>query len=324
MKKIFILAITTFVLTSCNNDVNFDEKPVSAKITATIGDIIISRASDQSWEPNDSIGISSIVGGNEVPYFNVKYITKKGDGFFEGTPLYFYKPMTLTAYYPYNGKKDVPLGIDGIIEASTRPADQLPEYQSAIDFMWDYKTGITASHPNVDFTFTHKMSKITFVFQSSPELKDQTGKVIAGPVDVEDMINYKINELVLDGTFNTKTGLCSVKSDASPESLSIDVTDVIDNQAVLPIIVFPQSLSGGSTTLDIYTDELNDPDNLQHYKCNLSFSEGEILPGYHYKYTIKVSKIGLIVGKMTIEPWKESIRSMTATIDGEDVFKEKE
>lgn len=231
--------------------------------------------------------------------------------------------MTLTAYYPFTGTPGTPPGpkADGVIEANTRIDNQKPETISGIDFLWDSQTGFTAADPNVNFKFAHKMSKVTFKFQNSPAVVIDDN-IIAGPVNVNDMVNFTINGLVLDGTFDTNTGLCSVKSDVEPEPLSISVEGVEHDVAVNPIILFPQTLAGGSIVLDIYTDELHNSSLLQHYKCNLSFSNGEIKPGYHYIYTIKVSKVGLIVGKMTVESWEVENRFMTATIDGDNVFNE--
>lgn len=267
--------------------------------------------------------MGSVVG----PYSNVKYTTEKGDGEFTGNKLYFYNPMTLTAYYPFTGTENTAPGNAGLIEANTRTENQAPTKQPRINFLWDSKTGVdkkdfSAADPRVKFIFTHRMSKVTFIFQSSdPVFDEETGILLADGVDVRKLVSYKINNLVLEGTFGTNTGVCAVKANSPAESLSMTTENVQDNQAVLPVIIFPQTLSGGSTILDIYTDELNSQENLQHYKCNLSFSDGEIKAGYHYKYTIKVTKIGLIVGKMSIEPWNEEDRFMTATIDGENVFK---
>lgn len=246
------------------------------------------------------------MGSLNGPYINLKYTTQ-GDGNFTGTYLYFYKPMTITAYYPFNGVEGKVPGTDGdgVIVANTRAGNQDPDIQPGIDFLWDSQTGFTADDPNVNFKFSHKMSKITFTFQNSEAVYDQeTGTKLADGVDVATMTSYQLNGLVLDGTFDTATGVCAVKTDASPETLSMDVKGkVVNDNAVDPLIVFPQTLNGGSVKLDIYTNELNDEAHLQHYICSLSFSDGKIEPGYNYKYTIKVTKIGLIVGKMTVEPW---------------------
>lgn len=251
-----------------------------------------------------------------------------GDGLFTGKDLYFYTNMTLNAYYPYRGSDDTAPRNNGIIEVNTGADNQTPENQPELDFLWDSKTGVdkkdfSAAHPNVNFVFAHKMSKVTFTFLSS-EAMIVDGIEIAGPVDVKNMVNYSLKGLVLDGTFDTRTGVCAVDPEALSSDLFIDVTNKVEhNKAVLPLIIIPQTLDGGSAQLIISTDELNDPNNLQHYNCNLAFSDGEIKPGYHYKYTIKVSKLGLIVGKMSIEPWEKEESYMTATIDGENPFQPK-
>lgn len=323
MKKIFIIAAAALALAACdNNEDNPVPSPVAAKVTATIGENVISRAVDQSWAVGDQIGISSTVGTTVGPYINVEYTAKDVDGNFEGTPLFFYKPMTLTAYYPFVGEEGKVPGVNGVIEANTRPANQTSDKQPLIDFLWDKQTGFTAQYPNVKFTFAHKMSKVTFTFQDS-EAVIVNGITLADPVEVSDMVNYTIDGLVLDGTFDTATGVCAVKEGTRAENLSIGVNDVKDNEALSPLILFPQAIGKDGVTLHLYTDELNDPNNLQHYKCQLMFSDGEIKPGTHYKYTIKVTKIGLIVGKMEIESWVEANRYMTATIDGDKVFDEK-
>lgn len=249
--------------------------------------------------------------------------------------------MTLTAYYPFKGKEGTAPGTDGdgIIEANTGVANQATDMQPEIDFLWDSKTGIdktdfSATDPEVKFTFAHKMSKITFAFQDSEEVRDPiTDQLIAGPVNVSDMVNYTIKGLVLDGTFNTANGVCAVKEDTASADLDIDVEGTVTHNTPLkPLIVFPQGLkeldSGiKGVELHIYTNEDHNNTNsdlYQHYKCSLSFDDGEIKPGNHYVYTIKVTKIGLIVGKMTVQEWNEVDRALVATIDGDDPFKEKD
>lgn len=106
MKKIFLLAAITLALAACdNNEDSLVSSPVAAKISATIGESTLSRAVDDSWAKGDQIGISSTVGSVVGPYINLKYTTKDGDGQFKGTELFFYKPMTLTAYYPFVGEE---------------------------------------------------------------------------------------------------------------------------------------------------------------------------------------------------------------------------
>lgn len=318
MKKIFIFAAAALALTACDsNEDNPVPSSVAAKVTATIGESAVSRAVDQSWAIDDQIGISSTVGTMVGPYINVLYTTENGDGNFKGsTPLFFYKPMTLTAYYPFTGVEDTAPGTNGVIEANTRPENQTTDNQPGIDFLWDSQTGLTATDPNVNFNFAHKMSKVTFTFQSSEPVVNDNDVTLADGVDVSTMVNYTISGLRLEGTFNTATGICAPKADTAAEDLAIDLNNVEHNKALRPLILFPQTIAGGSAKLHIYTNELGEGYPLQHYVCSLTFSDGEILPGYHYKYTIQVTKIGLIVGKMTIDRWEESNRFIISTIDG--------
>lgn len=328
MKRIYLLAFAALGLAACDNTDTPAPPAGTLKISATIGESAPSRAVDQSWYEGDEIGITSTVGSVVRPYKNVKYTytTESEDYNFKGTPLFFYSPMTLTAYYPFTGAEGALPGNNGIIEANTRPENQKPELQTKIDFLWDSKTGVdkqdfSATEPHVNFVFSHKMSKVTFTFQSSPETV-VNNIVVAGPVDVGDMVNYTLKGLSLDGTFNTATGVCATTGSVS--DLAIDMTKgtVEDNNSVLPLILFPQTLADGSAELHIYTDELNDPAHLQHYNCKLNFSNGEIKAGYNYKYTIKVTKNGLIIGNLTVEQWFEESRFIVATIDGEKIFEE--
>lgn len=303
MKKIILLAVATLALASCeNNDDNIEPLHDYARITATIGGSVSTRAKDATWSEGDMIGISSTVGTIEAPYTNLKYTTG-GDGEFTGTPVFFYKPMTLTAYYPFTGTEGI---APGIISTTTDATCQNSENQPQIDFLWDSKTNqdqkdFSASNPNVNFTFTHKMSKLTFAFKGSKEVIEN-GTVIAKEVKVSDMVSYEIEGLVMDGSFDTTTGVCAIDDSAEPRNLMIDVTkgSVEDEISLSPLILFPQKPGNSKVKLHVYTDELDNPGYLQHYVCTLTFGDGELKPGNNYKYTIQISKLGLKLEKMTI------------------------
>lgn len=86
-----------------------------------------------------------------------------------------------------------------------------------------------------------------------------------------------------------------------------------------PLIVFPQKKPADDDfVLHITTDELSEGSPEQNYKCVLRFTDDEIKPGYHYKFTIMVSRRALIIGNLTIEPWNASEKFMIATIDGDE------
>ena len=328
MKKIFLLAAASLLLAACDkNEDNPESSYQAAKITAKIDDSTPSRAIDASWDADDVIGIHSIVGRdgeNQVigPYFNVKYTTENGDGNFTGHPLYFYKPMTLYAYYPFAevGEADGPDN-NGIIKANTLPGNQKEKEQRRIDFLWDSETGFTAKEPNVDFTFTHRMSQVTFTFRDTPS-DDPKQRVL-----VENIRAYEIIGLGFEGTFDTYSGVCAINDPQANDSIVIntdkkgkrfyDDLKIADNEALDPIILFPQKPGNDKVKLRLYLDDLNNKDQIQTYTCTLTFGDGELKPGYSYRYTIRVTKVGLVVGEMSIEPWNvERDVKLTSTIDG--------
>lgn len=330
MKKIYLIGAAAIALAAC--DKNYDNPDFSngaAIITATIGESTLTRAVDDSWNPNDRIGISSTIGGEPGPYINVEYTTEAGDGKFEGEDLFFYKPMTLTAYYPYSGSKD---NAPGIISAETSAEFQTDDKQPKIDFLWDTKTGVdqkdfSAANPNVNFTFAHKMSKISFTFQSSDPMYDPNNPthMVSDGVDVATMISYSIEGLGVKGTFDTASGVCALDESEGRQGIEIKFskveTDEKMKERTFPsLIVFPQKKPSDGFILHITTDELNKQGYNQTYKCALRFTDDELKPGCHYIFTIKVTKVGLIVGNLTIAPWSEEEKFIIATIDGEPEF----
>lgn len=308
MKKIFLLVASTLALVACDNT---DENPATSSLTvqvsATIGESVSSRAADASWSAGDEIGITTNVGTDAKPSINLKYVTEDGTKVFKGTPIYFYKPMTLTAYYPFTGTEGI---LPGIIEVNTDSENQTEKNQPKIDFLWDSQTGIKADKPDVNFTFTHRMSKLTFTFLDSEKTE------IADSVNVKNIVFYEIEGLRLKGTFDTATGETQTTGD--PASMRIITSDVVSGESVPPLIVLPQQPGNNKVKLHIYTDELNNEDYLQHFVCTLTFSDGEIKPGYNYKYTIQVTRTGLNVGEISIVDWTtgQDVK-LQATIDGE-------
>ncbi|MDE7118352.1 MAG: fimbrillin family protein, partial [Bacteroidaceae bacterium] len=268
---------------------------------------------------------------------NLEYTTDNGDGKFTGTPLFFYKPMLLTAYYPFDGKEKTVPGKDGIIEANTKIENQSATNQPKIDFLWDQrkdKDDFSVSDNKVNFILSHKMSKLTFAFVSSKATEDKNGVVIAKGVNVSYMTSYGIEGLGLVGTFDTATGVCAIDEAAEARSTltvefakgTVKNAEDAENAEDQPsLIVFPQKQpDGGNFTLHITTLETDNQGNTlppQKYKCVLPFSDNEIKPGCHYKFTIQVTKVGLIVGDINIAEWETAREwSGTATIDG-DIFK---
>lgn len=275
MKKILFLAAATFTLAACNNDDNYVDEPIAAQITATIAKSAVTRASGTSWTNGDEIGITMT--GNNVSYVNQKYTTSAGDGIFTGPAMYFKNhidQMTLTAYYPFTGDVDTS---PAPIEVSTTAERQTSEEQPKFDFLYARLENVTGSTPNVEFKFSHQMSKITLIFKNG------------NGADVNKITSYQIDGLILNGTFNTATGECAV-TNTTPAPLSIAMGTVSS------LIVFPQATADKAVTLKIKDKEDQD------YACTLNFGDDGIVAGNNYLYTITVSKTGLSVNS-SITDW---------------------
>lgn len=285
MKKIFFIAAATLALAACDKN---DDNPVSssfvAEISATIEDN--SRAEDNKWDVDDVIGITATAGDKVAPQFNVKYTTIEGNGIFIGNPIYFYTNLIATAYYPFTGDEYVD---PGIIEATTDKSNQSVENQPYIDFLWDSRTvDITTGVPILSFQFSHRMCKLTFIFENG---NDGT--------DVSKITSYEISGLVLDGSFNTSTGDCAAKpSPQAPLSIPIPEGTVKHGEAVPSLIVFPQ-------TVDTVTMKIKDNQN-QDYTCNLNFTDNCLESGNNYTYTIIVKKTGLVLKQSGINEWADN------------------
>lgn len=206
--------------------------------------------------------------------------------------MFYYKSMTLTAYYPFTGNESKAPGTDGRITASTGADNQTADKQPGIDFLWDRQSKIYITNdgkPYVKFDFSHKMSKLTLTFNNSDQ---------AGSVDVSTITSYEIEGLKFNGTFDTSTGVATANGEST--TLKMNVSNVTSGNSVAPLILFPQNT--GQVKLHIYTDEPESAGILQHYVCELSISSSELSAGKNYQYSITVNKTGLAVNS-TIVNW---------------------
>lgn len=289
MKKILYIAAATLALTACSNDDNYIEEPIEAQILATIGGSAVSRASGTSWTAGDTIGITMA-----DRYANLKYTTVSGDGNFTGTVMYFKnkrEPVNLTAYYPFTGTEGT---ATPLIESNTLSENQTSANQPKIDFLYAVKENVSGTDPKISITFSHKMSKLSLIFNNG-----------AGAKDVK-ITSYKIDGLIMQGTFNTVKGECTATNVAA-EPLEIAVSGETDGVELPSLILFPQAVDNKKVTLTI-----TDSDG-QYYACDLAFSENVIASGNNYMFTITVNKTGLNVHQSSISDWIPNASSGNAS-----------
>lgn len=283
-------AATLFGGCEKESDNTVDNTPVAARITSTIDDMT-TRAAGTAWAAGDAIGVSGRTG--VVEYIHVKYVTTAGDGKFtvvndagQDNDIYFQdkRSATFTAYYPFDGETGTAPGANGIISKSITDADQTADGQPQIDYLFATATASSAN-PNVKFQFKHCMSRIILNFLP--------GNGIASLSNLE----YTINDLALEGTFNTKTG---ATAGTTTGSLTLSVPN---NAAAMSstLIVFPQQTSGAAISITMngvnYTGTIDFPENADNGNTR------ELRAGYSYTYNVKVNNGSLGIELADINEW---------------------
>lgn len=277
----FAFAALALSLAACTNDNEvMDNGPVAAVINADISDAVATRASGTTWDENDRIGLTGI----GTQYDNVPYIMNGGTFKEDGEPIYFHTPeeVVFRAYYPYdeNGKT---------LKATTDGEAQ--KNQPKIDFL--YATGATASthNPTVNFTddtdtggedcsFHHCMSQISLTFEAGSGVSFSAIKPET----------YKLSRLVLEGGFDTATGIAKADENAQ----TADLTMELDGALTSSVILFPQS----TTSIELSVDY-----NSQPYTATLTIPDGALKAGNNYTYTVTVRNKDLSISSATISDW---------------------
>ena len=279
-------------MTACGSDDNYiDDTPVAVEISATIGESAISRAGDTSWAGGDRIGVTMLPSAGAKRYAKILNTTVADDGVFTtDTPMFFKNKrdvVTLTAYYPYDA------ATEGLIGATTDAANQTADGQAQFDFLYASKADVIGTDPKVKFTFSHRMSKLTLTFKNG------------NGADVTSIKSCRLEGLVLDGTFDTATGTCAAKSEATAQNLSVDLTaGVVSERPLSSLIIFPQ-------TVEKVRLKISDTEG-QDYACDLTFAGNRIDSGNNYQFTITVNKTGLTLDQSTINEWINKDSSATA------------
>ena len=281
--SLLVGAMLTFAFTSCNNDeIENLAEPVAAQFSASISDVLETRASGTSWDEGDAIGITASGNDDMTAYTNMKYTTTDGDGNFTGTTIYFQNTgnVTFSAYYPFTGTEKTAAGT---INNNTKATNQTADAQKNIDYLYATAEDKSYSSNTVAFQFAHKMSEITLTFKA--------GKDIA----ISDITEYTISGLKMTGTFNTATGVAATATDASAEYLTMSVTSLTGTEAtVAPVILYPQAATGVKLSIAL---------GGQKYGCDLTVADNALKAGNNYTFAITINKTGLTVNKAEISNW---------------------
>lgn len=292
-----ILMAAAFLFAGCEkeNESTVDNQPVKARITSTI-EGMATRAAGTAWAAGDRIGVYATNMPGELVLVNAPYITTEGNGEFtaEGEDFYFKdrEKVAFMAYYPFEGDDGTLPGTGGIISKTITAADQTPDTQPKIDYLFAAQITANSANPNVQFRFDHCMSRIVLNF------------LPGDGITTLDDIDYTLDGIVLAGTFHTLIG-SAVADDATPAApLAMSVPGSATTELTSALIFFPQR-SDAEKTLTL---RMRGTDYSATFKFKQNPKNGnvrELAAGHSYIYNVKISNTSMTISPATIAGWGE-------------------
>lgn len=228
MRKTILFGLTAAMLaTACSEEDDLRQGIAGEGITFTSS--VMSRATDTSFEPEDSIGVSmyteSSFVGNAT---NVQYTTTNGTEFTSTNPMTWgaagsAETVDFKGVYPYKAGA-VADGIYSFTLATGEGASL-----SNNDVMYSSMTGVGVNTKNVNLTFKHKLVKVVM------QVYDQNRKLLPGAT-------VKINNQQTSGTLNLADG--TVTSTGTADA-TLDFASNPEVEGEYQTIVMPSAATQG-------------------------------------------------------------------------------
>uniref|UniRef100_UPI004025594F fimbrillin family protein n=1 Tax=Phocaeicola plebeius TaxID=310297 RepID=UPI004025594F len=201
MRKTILFGLAAAMLaTACSEEDDLRQGIAGEGITFTSS--VMSRATDTSFDPRDTIGVSMYTESGFVGNAtNVQYTTADGSGFTSTNPMTWgaagsAETVDFKGVYPYKAGA-VADGIYSFTLATGKGASL-----SNNDVMYSSMTGVAVGAKNVELTFKHKLVKVVMQVydQKRNPLPDAT---------------VKINNQQISGTLNLADGTVTSTGDAN-------------------------------------------------------------------------------------------------------------
>lgn len=201
MRKTILFGLTAAMLaTACSEEDDLRQGIAGEGITFTSS--VMSRATDISFEPRDTIGVSMYTESGFVGNAtNVQYTTADGSGFTSTNPMTWgaagsAETVGFKGVYPYKAGAVA----DGIYSFTLATGEEAS--LSDNDVMYSSMTGVGVGAKNVELTFKHKLVKVVM------QVYDQNRKPLPGAT-------VKINNQQTSGTLNLADGTVTSTGDAN-------------------------------------------------------------------------------------------------------------
>ena len=237
MRKTILFGLAAAMLaTACSEEDDLRQGIAGEGITFTSS--VMSRATDTSFEPEDSIGVSMYTESGFVGNAtNVQYTTKDGTAFTSTNPMTWgaagsAETIGFKGVYPYKAGAVA----DGIYSFTLATGEGTS--LSDNDVMYSSTTDVAVGSNNVNLTFKHKLVKVVM------QVYDQKRKLLPGAT-------VKINNQQTSGTLNLADGTVTSTGDANA---TLDFASNPEVEGEYQTIVMPSDPTQGRVITITYNE----------------------------------------------------------------------
>ena len=274
--------MAALMIAACSNNENEPQVDDGRIAVSFAGEITLPRATTDTWEANDGIGIYMLEHGMKTVTTNRKYVTTAGDGKFTpaGTEQTIYFPLNadkkvdFIAYYPQTDLTDHIYKVD--VSDQKAPAD--------IDLLRsDNATGKDKSTNTVDLKLFHRLSRVEVELTAGEGVSDAE---LAG-------MGITLSKQPVAADFNVLQNTLTAGQDLA----TLTLNTAADGKTASAIILPQEGASGRNLKLTLTDDTvLTWP-----VEAERTFEQGKKTV---FTITLKRTPVGTEVEvNATIQPW---------------------